>query len=338
LGEAEEVAEDRPDPVLQLGPRAPWTGPALGAFAIVVLFLAVGLESAAASQSPDLANVLPAGISERGFSLSERSNSLNVRASMLLLFGAALASALLSIWSLRISARQAKGPVLVVGALFGLAGVAAFVFGAGAETSTASAWQLVTAVERYSASFRNSGLGTLTLLPKYIGEAAAMLLGAGMVSIAALPRRIDSREIALRARRLRNLLYGGAAMFVCGIVVVRTSSTWLLSFFPPAADGTEAAEFASNGAALVSGMANLAGAFYSLMLAAVYLPTAIVLGRLAGRLGETALGEKAAPENIRGWLEERELLLNWRGQLTRVGALLAPVLSSAAVQFFGIAG
>jgi hypothetical protein len=338
VGQEGENAKTHPEPVLELGPGAPWTGPALFAFGIAVFVLALALEARAVALGPTLAKILSGEVTDAGFSISERSASLNLRASMLLLLGATLASVLLSVWSFRLAYRTARGPVLVILGLMGVLGVVGIVLAASPESATGVLRQLVAAVERNSAAFRENGLASLSLLPKDVGESTAVILGAGMACFAVLPRRVDARELAVRARRIRLLLYCGAAMFVFGILVVRTNAIWLLSFFAPAAEGAEAGEFAKTTAGLVSGVTNLGGAFYSLMLAAVYIPTAVVLGRLAERLGKTAAGEDAEPEKIRGWLEERELLVSWRGQLTRVGALLAPVLSSAAVQLLGAAG
>jgi hypothetical protein len=64
----------------------------------------------------------------------------------------------------------------------------------------------------------------------------------------------------------------------------------------------------------------------------------MVLWLTSERLGRTAVGEDREPDKVREWLEENDLLLSWRGQLTRIGALLAPILSSTAMHFLGSAG
>jgi hypothetical protein len=125
---------------------------------------------------------------------------------------------------------------------------------------------------------------------------------------------------------------------VLGILALRSSYAWSLAHVRPDPASPAGSAFPAAVTGIVDGGTLLAGAFYSLLLAAVYLPTTLFLGRHARRLAERAAGRETEEDAVRTWLERHDLAISWRGQIARIGALLAPVLSSTAVQLLGAAG
>ncbi|QDU66176.1 hypothetical protein [Engelhardtia mirabilis] len=108
--------------------------------------------------------------------------------------------------------------------------------------------------------------------------------------------------------------------------MTESAYTWLLALMN-GVDGSGAAGLDG----LVAAGTLSAGAYYSLMFAAIYLPAAAALEVVGRRLGAAA---SAAADDPDAWLERNGLSISWSGQLARLGTLLAPLASSAVVGVF----
>ena len=306
---------------VRLGAAAPWIGPALYLFAAATFALAVAFESIAVARLPLLSESLQVAAVSAAFSLREHVASVEWRAAVLLLAGAsvaALAVAVHAVWSVR----RFRAPVAALLALAGLvAAGSALAFG-DTQRSTSLLRQLADAVGELGTA--TGGAQYLALLPKRCAEVVAGVVGVGMAAAVVLPERIGAEELERRVARLRLLLFVSAAMFVTGIVMTQTAYSWLVSFLRAGDPGGDAAL-----AGLATAGTHLAGAFYTVTLAAAYLPAAAVLSVAARRL---ARANARADEDRASWLEGHGLAISWRGQVARIGALLAPLVSSALAQ------
>jgi hypothetical protein len=87
---------------------------------------------------------------------------------------------------------------------------------------------------------------------------------------------------------------------------------------------------------IASGTA-LAGAFYTLMLGAIYLPCALVLSRRAQDLARHAVASGAG-ETPDGWLESNDLQVSWRGNTGRILAVVSPMLTAVVPAWSSLLG
>jgi hypothetical protein len=132
-------------------------------------------------------------------------------------------------------------------------------------------------------------------------------------------------------RRLKTVLFAGAAVLVAGILELDSLYRWAASV----AGITEP----ENAATLISAAAAVpTGTFFSLFLAAVYIPAALILRERGTALVRIALPGAGLPEQVR-WLEENGLTTPVSSQITALVALLGPVLAggplNALAQVFG---
>lgn len=128
----------------------------------------------------------------------------------------------------------------------------------------------------------------------------------------------DGAALAGRMRLLRTLLFVGAAALVVSVVRLSVTLNWGGSFLP-AAETPEG----KNASTLITGIVSALGVYYTLLLAAVYVPAALVL---RGRAYSLAVAQEPAPEKRGEWLKARGLALTLPEYLPRILAILSPIL------------
>ena len=104
-------------------------------------------------------------------------------------------------------------------------------------------------------------------------------------------------------------------MLILGVLFIRSSYTWVASFVPQVDLGP-----------IVESGTFLAGSFYTVMLASVYIPTVIALEWCAWRLKQSAPSTRVVDDQA--WRESIGLTATWKDQLLRLTAVAAPLLSS----------
>ncbi len=145
-----------------------------------------------------------------------------------------------------------------------------------------------------------------------------MLLPSGAPGAAWRGTELDGRlrPVLHRMRTLRAFLYVGTALLVIGVLRMQSVVDWVVTFVRPA-DG---AVLATTGMTLSWVM----GAFYSLVLAAVYLPSAYILRARAA----AEIEESSAPEEAKVEAASRAGLSQSPGEaVPRIAALLGPLLA-----------
>ncbi|HVF68619.1 MAG TPA: hypothetical protein VM914_13200 [Pyrinomonadaceae bacterium] len=166
-------------------------------------------------------------------------------------------------------------------------------------------------------------IGYMTIIVSILPLACLVL--ASCVIVWPPPRRRQrEQELALRMNSLNVLLYAGTAALVTTVLRVSVTFRWGLSYLPSYVRPGE------SGAAVTKVLENFATAFistqagsYTLFLAAVYIPAALILrGRAA------ALAGKRLPMPQREeWLRSRGLSVSFSEYLPRVVAILGPFLA-----------
>lgn len=127
----------------------------------------------------------------------------------------------------------------------------------------------------------------------------------------------EGKTLRRRMRLLRTILYAGAAALVVSVIRLSVTLNWGGSFLPAATPPA-----VSESATLITGIVNTLGIYYTILLAAVYAPAALVLRRRAN-----ALASQQPPEKQDEWLKARGLALSFTEYLPRVVAILAPLLA-----------
>jgi hypothetical protein len=128
--------------------------------------------------------------------------------------------------------------------------------------------------------------------------------------------RRNLSPITHRLRHLRIFLYVATLLLVVGVLRMQAVMDWVLAFLEP--DDAEAL------GGLTSTLSSVIGAFYSLVLAAVYLPAAYVLKTRA----EAAIDTSGATEEVKGKIRESTVFSqSLNAVLPRLAALLGPLLA-----------
>lgn len=318
-----------PEPVapvtLSLGPRAGWVGVGAYGFAASVFLAALVFESIVNTRFP-LAGTgwaLPGGPtladSNRWGTIGTAGNAQAWRAASLLLIGLSVGAVAVAGLTLRTALRERPWPTLVLLATgVVVAGLAGFIHTRG---PTSYLVEMAQSIERSSEILTRTGWADLLVWPKRFGEIVAGLVGVAMTSVLLLPDTVTASAIAERVRRLRLVLYVSGAMLILGVVVTRTSYGWAAATTssPEQLDGV-----LENGT-------RLAASFYSLMLAAGYVPTALVLQNLSARLADEAVRTGQAQTNDQ-WLTDQRLKGTIKGQVAVLLTIMAPLLSAVAPQ------
>ncbi|HEX2079338.1 MAG TPA: hypothetical protein VHG08_16550 [Longimicrobium sp.] len=177
-----------------------------------------------------------------------------------------------------------------------------------------------------------------TMLAAFLvmGGAAASLLATAHIRsrIQALPPREwdDDRRSRLitelagslqsQSRRLQAVLFAGAAVLVAGVLEIDALYGWAISVADLRWYPREAGRVITASATVPT------GTFFSLFLAAAYIPAALILRQQAAALAATAVGAVAAAEQSR-WLQDNGLTTSIATQVSSLVALLGPILAGA---------
>jgi uncharacterized membrane protein YhdT len=155
---------------------------------------------------------------------------------------------------------------------------------------------------------------SVMLLPPRLATAG----GAGEIPPTDAKEQLRLRLLPVthRLRYLRIVLYVATLLLVVGVLRMQSVMEWVLSFVKP------------EDAAILSGLTGVAssvtGAFYSLVLAAIYLPSAYILRARA----EGMIAEVAAPLEVKKEIRESAVLSHsLESVVPRIAALLGPLLA-----------
>ena len=331
----EPDVEARSDPSIELTPHAEWIGLAVYGVAWFVFVATLMFEFWLVGHAPSIHDSLPDLPSSMtlDFTLAVQQAFVSWRTSAILLFGVTCVTAIVSIGGIvSLISRRTLRPLRAI-LVLGIIAVVVVGFASRSSSTPSLLAQVAASISQRSPVFAEKDLTSVVMFPKRLGEIVAGLLGIAMATVLILPRTIDLEELARRYRRLRVLLYLGAAMLVLGVIVGHRAYGWMFSFFPPTGEGIPDAKSLAEFRNVATG---LAGAFYTLVLASIYLPSAYVLNRIAGDLARESLGPVPEAKKSEAWLASRQLSLGWQGQLTRIVALVAPVASSLVTQFLTV--
>lgn len=128
----------------------------------------------------------------------------------------------------------------------------------------------------------------------------------------------------VQSRRLQSVLFAGAAVLVAGVVEVDSLYHWALSL----------TNLSKEEAAAVTSSATVpTGTFFSLFLAAAYLPAALILRERGMALARSAL-PLDGPAAHGQWLQNNGLGISITSQVTSLLALLGPVLAGGPLNAF----
>lgn len=310
------------------GPRAPWIGVALYAFAASVFLAAMGFESFVNNRFPLRATALviqqetPA---THWGNVANASDSLAWRSAAILLIGTCIAAAAASTLCLWRAWREHRTQTAAILVLALVVAVAAWRIHAAGPTSYL--FELATAISAGSPELARRNWSSLLLAPRRYAELVAGAVGLAMAAALILPRLVTPAILAEHTRRLRLVLYVSAAMLIVGVVLTRASYTWAAGFtLDPKSLGD-----------LIDHGTQLTAAFYTLVLAAGFVPAAIILSHAGRRLAADGVsrGEAATADD---WLADRKLKDTIRSQLTLIVAVVSPLLSAVAPQLASLAG
>lgn len=166
---------------------------------------------------------------------------------------------------------------------------------------------------------------TLPDIVKYnvLFDALGLTVGVVLAVAACAAIRRDAAQdteesLSRRMWLLRRVLYAGAAALVVSVAWLSVTLNWAGSFLPGA--DTPAGKEVST---LIAGIVNSLGISYTLLLAALYLPAALVL---RGRTHALAVARQQPPDKRDEWLKARGLALSYAEYLPRLVAVLAPLL------------
>ncbi len=133
------------------------------------------------------------------------------------------------------------------------------------------------------------------------------------------------KKLSTRMNDLRAILYTGTLMLVAGVLLMRSLFNWSIAFIPQTAQDIEVADIFN------SGILSAEAGFYTLILAAVYLPAAFILQERAHSI-TVGSNEEAEKDRI---LTGASLTFSFTESLPRILAILAPLLAGPVGELFG---
>ncbi|HEX8318545.1 hypothetical protein [Longimicrobium sp.] len=187
-----------------------------------------------------------------------------------------------------------------------------------------------------------TSLWVLTLVASLlvVGGAAATLAGlhaSGRILLS-LDRRDEMDDeaarqrlvvpLAARSRRLQTVLFAGAAVLVAGVVEIDALFHWAVGRANLTAYPTGTGTF------IISAATVSTGTLFSLYLAFVYLPAALIL-RQQGMMLAERLRPNALPAAQAEWLEENGVGLSVATHVSTVVALMGPFLAGGPLNAIG---
>lgn len=159
------------------------------------------------------------------------------------------------------------------------------------------------------------------------GFAAAFLLTLATAAVlweVARPRN-SLDDLARAMKQLRVVLYVGTVMLVIGMLFERCLFQWSLAFLSREEQPQKIAQ------SFFAGIVAVDGGFYTMLLAAVYLPAALIV-----RARTEQLAALPAEESDRAkTLKEHGLDFSFSEALPRLLAILAPLLAGPIGELFG---
>lgn len=147
-----------------------------------------------------------------------------------------------------------------------------------------------------------------------------LLAVCATLHLPAAPRNIDPMELALRMRRLKEVINIGSAFLVFGILHMSMWLNWTASLVSDSLLGSKIAGVAWSISAYW-------GVAFTLVLTMTYVPSAVYLQNRARELinkGKTAMGAKEAEQ----WLNEHGFSFTLSNQLIQCITILAPILAA----------
>jgi|GEM_PF-519599 len=138
-------------------------------------------------------------------------------------------------------------------------------------------------------------------------------------------QQVDPNFLAKQMRQLNEVLYGGSAILVSGILHMGAWLRWPASLVP-----NKGSQEALLGAAL--SITTFWGTTFTMMLIVTYLPAAIHLARRAYDLLTSEPYTKTIPDPD-AWLKEHGLRLSLEEHFLQFGVLLAPLLAGPLGSF-----
>ena len=150
---------------------------------------------------------------------------------------------------------------------------------------------------------------------------AAIFLLLMAACVVLVPSSVDSvpegmKQLSAGAKRLRLILYAGTILLVTAMLLKKAVYQWTLAYIPQG-------DFLDTAQNFVTSLLTIEGGFYTLVLAASYVPAALVLQRRALLLVDGAVDEAAREAK----LKEFGLNLSFKETLPRVLAILGPFLT-----------
>ncbi len=127
-------------------------------------------------------------------------------------------------------------------------------------------------------------------------------------------KRLKADEVAKRVRLLRPILYVGAAMLVIAVLRLSATHAWAVSYLPPDTDLGKAVT------TLTRGIIGTLGVVFTLLIAGIYLPAAIIL---RARVREIAPSQPDPNE----WMNSERINLSFPQTLGRAIILISPFLA-----------
>jgi hypothetical protein len=164
-----------------------------------------------------------------------------------------------------------------------------------------------------------NSLGNAAVFSLLIASCATLLPYQDASSDASFPGGM--KQLSRRMKYLRIILYAGTVLLVTAILLKESIYQWALAYTPQ----DDAIETARN---FVTSLLTLEGGFYTLVLAAAYLPAALVLQRRAQLLVGPSLDE--AEEETK--LKEYGMNFSLKESLPRILAILGPFLTGPVAE------
>jgi cytochrome b561 len=132
------------------------------------------------------------------------------------------------------------------------------------------------------------------------------------------------KQLSTKMNRLQLILYVGTIMLVVGVLLIRSMYQWSLAFILRDEQAIKVAE------SFYSSLLATEGGFFTLILAAVYLPAALILRSHANSLN--GLPEQNADREK--LLTDYNLTFSFTESLPRLLAILGPLLAGPVGELF----
>lgn len=208
-----------------------------------------------------------------------------------------------------------------------LAGCALIAVLFGVALTTESAWFMPQLEDLLgcAAAFDLPDAVSITYFTLLVGTAAtALFVAASCVVVSGVRGEQSPLAVAERMRTLRTLLYVAAAALVTTVLRLSMTFSWVLAGLPSggAAGRAQASKFVEG---FASSFTAVQACAYSLILAAAYIPAALVLSRRARELAGV-VGYETLPQRDE-WLKAQGLADSFAEHLPRVAAILGPLLA-----------